>query len=53
VVPTSAITGEGIPDMIATCVDLTQTRMNERLQFIPAVQCTVLEVWPQRLLSHT
>ena len=44
VVPTSAITGEGIPDMIHLLVDLTQTRMNERLQFINAVQCTVLEV---------
>uniref|UniRef100_A0A7S0SPN1 Eukaryotic translation initiation factor 5B n=1 Tax=Mantoniella antarctica TaxID=81844 RepID=A0A7S0SPN1_9CHLO len=44
VVPTSAITGEGIPDMIYTLVDLTQTRMNERLQFFNAVQCTVLEV---------
>ena len=30
VVPTSAITGEGIPDLIHTLVDLTQTRMNER-----------------------
>ena len=44
VVPTSAITGEGIPDLIHTLVDLTQTRMNERLQFFDAVQCTVLEV---------
>ena len=44
VVPTSAITGEGIPDMIHTLVDLTQTRMNEKLQFFDAVQCTVLEV---------
>jgi translation initiation factor 5B len=44
VVPTSAITGEGIPDLIHTLVDLTQTRMVERLQFFNAVQCTVLEV---------
>jgi translation initiation factor 5B len=30
--------------MIHTLVDLTQTRMNERLRFFDAVQCTVLEV---------
>jgi translation initiation factor 5B len=41
VVPTSAITGEGIPDMIHTLVDLTQTRMNERLRFFDAVQVRV------------
>uniref|UniRef100_A0A7S0PNH4 Eukaryotic translation initiation factor 5B n=1 Tax=Micromonas pusilla TaxID=38833 RepID=A0A7S0PNH4_MICPS len=44
VVPTSAITGEGIPDLLHTLVSLTQTRLNVQLQFFNAVQCTVLEV---------
>ena len=44
IIPTSAITGEGMPDILQTLVDLCQTRMNERIQYVPAVQCTVLEV---------
>ena len=42
IIPTSAITGEGMPDILQTLVDLCQTRMNERIQYVPAVQCTVL-----------
>ena len=44
VVPTSAITGEGIPDLLHTLVSLTQTRLNVQLQVFNAVQCTVLEL---------
>ena len=44
IIPTSAITGEGMPDILQTLVDLCQNRMNERIQYVPAVQCTVLEV---------
>tara|TARA_B100000674_G_scaffold293314_1_gene243259 strand:- start:1656 stop:5597 length:3942 start_codon:yes stop_codon:yes gene_type:complete len=44
VVPTSAITGEGIPDMLHLLVDLTQSRMVERLMHVNFLQCTVLEV---------
>ena len=44
VVPTSAITGEGIPDMLHLLVDLTQSRMVERLMHVDFLQCTVLEV---------
>ena len=43
-VPTSAITGEGIPDMIQLLVDLTQQRMTESLMYISELECTVLEV---------
>ncbi|KAI1313071.1 hypothetical protein EDD11_002708 [Mortierella claussenii] len=43
-VPTSAHTGEGIPDMIMLLVELTQTRMSERLMYISELECTVLEV---------
>eukprot|EP00884_Botryococcus_braunii_P012838 jgi/Botrbrau1/21555/Bobra.174_2s0055.2 len=44
IVPTSAITGEGIPDMLQLLVKLTQSMMAERLMFISELQCTVLEV---------
>jgi translation initiation factor 5B len=43
-VPTSAITGEGVPDMIMLLVNLTQQRMNERLMYLSSLECTVLEV---------
>lgn len=43
-VPTSAITGEGIPDLLHLLVDLTQTRMAERLMYLSELECTVLEV---------
>lgn len=43
-VPTSAVTGEGIPDLLMLLVQLTQKMMAERLNFSETVQCTVLEV---------
>ena len=44
VIPTSAHTGEGMPDLLHTLVHLSQSRLNERIRFIDSVQCTVLEV---------
>lgn len=44
VVPTSAITGEGIPDLLQLLTKLTQSMMQERLMYINDTQCTVLEV---------
>jgi len=44
IVPTSAITGEGIPDLLQLVVKLTQSLMAERLAFVDEPQCTVLEV---------
>ncbi|KAF8659526.1 hypothetical protein AX16_001825 [Volvariella volvacea WC 439] len=44
IVPTSAITGEGVPDMIMLLVNLTQQRMTESLMYLSEVSCTVLEV---------
>ncbi|KAK9832093.1 hypothetical protein WJX81_005641 [Elliptochloris bilobata] len=44
IVPTSAISGEGIPDMLKLLVDLTQEMMSGKLMFLSELQCTVLEV---------
>eukprot|EP01064_Diplonema_japonicum_P006060 TRINITY_DN1400_c1_g1_i1.p1 TRINITY_DN1400_c1_g1~~TRINITY_DN1400_c1_g1_i1.p1 ORF type:complete len:812 (+),score=355.71 TRINITY_DN1400_c1_g1_i1:57-2492(+) len=43
-VPTSAHTGEGVPDLLLLMVQLTQRHMNEKLQFSMDLQCTLLEV---------
>jgi translation initiation factor 5B len=43
-VPTSAHTGEGIPDMLKLIIQLTQERMVGSLMYLSEVQCTVLEV---------
>lgn len=44
-VPTSAHTGEGIPDMIKLLITLTQERMAGQLMYLSdLVECTVLEV---------
>lgn len=43
-VPTSAITGEGIPDMLMLLIKLTQERMNQSLMYISELECTILEV---------
>jgi translation initiation factor 5B len=41
VVPTSAISGEGIPDLLQLMVKLTQTMMADRLTLLDEPQCTV------------
>jgi translation initiation factor 5B len=43
-VPTSAHTGEGVPDMLKLLVSLTQERMTNKLMYLSEVECTVLEV---------
>lgn len=43
-VPTSAFTGEGIPDMLLLLAKLTQERMNQSLMYISELSCTILEV---------
>ncbi|KAL1899097.1 eukaryotic translation initiation factor 5B [Sporothrix stenoceras] len=43
-VPTSAHTGEGVPDMLKLLVQLTQERMADSLMYLSEVQATVLEV---------
>ncbi|GBG83244.1 hypothetical protein CBR_g36859 [Chara braunii] len=44
IIPTSAISGEGIPDLLLLLVQMTQKMMEERLMYISELQCTVLEV---------
>ncbi|KAF7192954.1 Eukaryotic translation initiation factor 5B [Pseudocercospora fuligena] len=43
-VPTSAHTGEGIPDLLKLLVTLTQERMTKQLMYLSEVECTILEV---------
>ncbi|KAJ4791391.1 Eukaryotic translation initiation factor 5B [Rhynchospora pubera] len=44
IVPTSAISGEGIPDLLLLLVQRAHKTMQERLTYTDQVQCTVLEV---------
>jgi len=44
VVPTSAITGEGVPDILLLTVQITQDLMTQRLMYSAAFECTLLEV---------
>ncbi|XP_052297451.1 eukaryotic translation initiation factor 5B-like [Citrus sinensis] len=44
IVPTSAISGEGIPDLLLVLVNWTQKTMVKKLAFRNEVQCTILEV---------
>ncbi|XVF73327.1 hypothetical protein PTKIN_Ptkin12aG0192700 [Pterospermum kingtungense] len=44
IVPTSAINGEGIPDLLLLLVKWTEKTMVEKLTYSDEVQCTILEV---------
>ncbi|KJP88933.1 translation initiation factor aIF-2 [Plasmodium fragile] len=44
IVPTSAITGEGIADLIMILVKLTQNFMLKNIEYHDKLECTVLEV---------
>ena len=43
-VPTSAVTGEGIPDLLFWLSKLARTRLNERLRWSDELNATVLDV---------
>ena len=43
-VPTSAHSGEGIPDLLTLMIQMSQNFIPKRLTFVNYVQCTVLEV---------
>lgn len=44
IIPTSAISGEGVTDLLMMITRLTQERMAKSLAFVDILQCTVLEV---------
>lgn len=44
IVPTSAVSGEGIPDLLLLLVRWVPEIMMERLTYVNTVECTVLEV---------
>lgn len=44
-VPTSAMTGEGMGNLMALIIELTQSMMAKRLAFSEELQATVLEVY--------
>ena len=52
-VPTSAVTGEGVPDLLRMLITLTQERLTQKLMFMDVLQCTVLEVKVIDGLGHT
>ncbi|XBW38270.1 hypothetical protein QEN19_003859 [Hanseniaspora menglaensis] len=45
IVPTSAVTGEGVPDLLWLVLELTQKRMSKQLKYVSdTIEATVLEV---------
>ena len=43
-VPTSAVTGEGVPDMIWLLLRLSKERLNERLMYSDEIMATIIDV---------
>ena len=43
-VPTSAFTGEGVPDLLMLVIQITQQLMTHKLEYMPWPEATVLEV---------
>lgn len=52
-VPVSAITGDGISDLLALMVFLTQKWMNKKLNLLTDVKCSVMEVKTEEGLGTT
>lgn len=44
IIPTSAVTGEGVPDLLWLLLELTQKRMGKQLKYLSGVEATILEV---------
>lgn len=43
-IPTSAVTGEGVPDLLYLLLELTQSRMSKQLMYLSELEATILEV---------
>eukprot|EP00668_Euglena_longa_P002552 GGOE01002981.1.p2 GENE.GGOE01002981.1~~GGOE01002981.1.p2 ORF type:complete len:773 (-),score=366.90 GGOE01002981.1:549-2834(-) len=52
-VPTSAHTGEGIPDLLLLITQLTQKHLNDRITLKDQLDCVILEVKVIEGLGHT
>jgi translation initiation factor 5B len=52
-IPTSAVSGEGVPDLLYNIITITQEMLIEQLMYMEYVQCTVLEVKAIDGLGHT
>ncbi len=44
IIPTSAVTGEGVPDLLWLLLELTQKRMSKQLMYLSGIEATILEV---------
>eukprot|EP00931_Biecheleriopsis_adriatica_P031667 TRINITY_DN1853_c0_g1_i2.p1 TRINITY_DN1853_c0_g1~~TRINITY_DN1853_c0_g1_i2.p1 ORF type:complete len:1277 (+),score=463.51 TRINITY_DN1853_c0_g1_i2:360-3833(+) len=44
IIPTSALTGEGVPDLLYMILNLTQNLMGSKLEVKEELECTVIEV---------
>jgi translation initiation factor 5B len=53
IVPTSAVTGEGMPDLIGMFVYLSQKFLMKKIIYREEIQCTILEVKVLDKVGHT
>lgn len=44
IVPTSALTGEGVPDLLFQLINLSQTNLASKIEIKERLECTVIEV---------
>lgn len=44
IVPTSAVSGEGVPDLLYLLLELTTSRMSKQLMYLSELEATILEV---------
>lgn len=53
IIPTSAVTGEGMPDLIGMFIYLGQKFLAKKLEYRNDIQCTILEVKVLEKTGHT
>ena len=52
-IPTSAITGDGMGDLIALLVEYSSTKLIKELMLSMEIEAMVMEVWLQRIMHYT